>query len=101
MTIPPPRPTHRPGEVLVERFAVLEVIGRGGHGVVYRAMDEKVGRLVAIKFLHPEFQSDTEYNVRMVREAQAAGRLTGSASVKVYELRANEHGALFMVMELL
>ena len=96
-----PPPSHDVGEVLDGRYRVEDVIGRGGHGVVYRAWDDKVKRPVAIKFLHPEFAADPEYNVRMLREAQACAKLAGTAAIQIHALRSDTSGALFIVMELL
>lgn len=96
-----PPPSHLPGELLDGRYHLGEVVGRGGHGVVYRARDEQGQRDVAIKFLHPEFATDPEFNVRMLREAQVAAKLHGTAAIEIYALRSDKTGALFIVMELL
>lgn len=96
-----PPPSHLPGDLLDGRYQVEDVIGRGGHGVVYRAFDQKENKPVAVKFLHPEFAADPEYNVRMLREAQICGKLVGTAAIQVHALRSDKGGALFIVMELL
>ncbi len=94
-------PSHLPGELLDGRYQVGDVIGKGGCGVVYTALDTVTGGKVAIKFLHPEFAQDPEFNVRMLREAQVAAKLTGTAAIQIYALRSDKSGALFIVMELL
>jgi serine/threonine protein kinase len=96
-----PPPSHAPGELLDGRYRVEDTIGRGGHGVVYRAIDETTHKAVAIKFLHPEFANQPEYNVRMLREAQACAKLAGTAAIQIHALRSDHNGALFIVMELL
>jgi len=94
-------PVANPGELLDGRYRVGDVLGKGGHGVVYRAIDEQTGAEVAIKFLHPEFAGDPEFNVRMLREAQVASKLSNTAAIKIHALRSDKSGALFIVMELL
>jgi serine/threonine-protein kinase len=96
-----PPPSHQPGELLDGRYRLGEVLGRGGHGIVYQAVDERSGVDVAVKFLHPEFATDPEFNVRMLREAQVAAKLQGTAAIQIFALRSDKSGALFIVMELL
>jgi serine/threonine-protein kinase len=96
-----PPPSHAPGELLDGRYLLGDVLGKGGHGVVFRARDEQANRDVAIKFLHPEFAADPEFNVRMLREAQVAAKLAGTAAIQIFALRSDKSGALFIVMELL
>lgn len=98
--------THRHGErmggqVIENRYELHEVLGRGGHGIVYRAVDRASGREVAIKFLHDNVAADPQYNVRMLREAQAMAALANTSAIKIHELRTNVDGALYLVMELL
>jgi len=93
--------SHQPGELLDGRYRLGDVLGRGGHGIVYKGVDEQSGAEVAIKFLHPEFATDPEFNVRMLREAQVAAKLQGTAAIQIFALRSDKSGALFVVMELL
>jgi eukaryotic-like serine/threonine-protein kinase len=77
------------GELVMERFRLLERIGAGGMGVVYRAFDERLQRDVAVKAIAAD---DPE---RILREAQAAARLNHPGIVTVYELgRRNGHALL-------
>lgn len=88
--------------IIDDRYELREVLGQGGHGIVYRAVDRKTGGLVAIKFLHESVASDPQYTVRMVREAQAMAALAGTSAIRVHELAAKaDSGALYLVMELL
>ena len=76
-------------ELVMERFRLLERIGAGGMGVVYRAFDERLQREVAVK----EVAADDP--ARVLREAQAAARLNHPGIVTVYELgRRNGHALL-------
>ena len=96
-----PPPPHNPGDLLDGRYRLGDVLGKGGHGIVYKAIDEQSGIEVAVKFLHPEFATDPEFNVRMLREAQVAAKLQGTAAIQIFALRSDTSGALFIVMELL
>lgn len=80
-------------ELVMERFRVLERIGSGGMGTVYRAWDERLQREVALKEI-----SDTDRE-RILREAQAAARLNHPAIVTLYELGEHE-GRAVLVSEL-
>lgn len=88
-----------PGDVL-GAYQVLDEIGKGGHGVVFRAKHVETGALAAIKVLHEHVASD-ELNLRMKREAYAMQQLAGTAAAKVFECAATPNGQLYLVMELL
>jgi serine/threonine-protein kinase len=85
------------------RYEIVGELGRGGCGVVYRAMDPKIGRQVAIKTIvsepNSEATSTDDLLVRLKREAQSAGALSHPNTVTVHEL-AEEGDITYIVMEL-
>jgi len=81
------------------RYRIAGELGRGGMGIVYRAIDGRLGREVALKVLTPGPQTDPELEARLRREARAAAALTHPAICVVYEIDEAE-GATFIAMEL-
>jgi serine/threonine-protein kinase len=82
------------------RYEILGKLGEGAMGVVYRAGDKTLGRVVALKMLSADLGADDELHQRFRREAEAIGRLNHPNIVTVYDLGESE-GHLYMAMELL
>lgn len=90
----------RVGEVIHGRYEIQQRVGMGGMADVYKAMDRKLNRYVAIKVLKSEFCSDKSFVAKFQAEARAAAGLSHPNIVSVYDV-AEEGGAYFIVMELI
>lgn len=89
------------GTTLPAGYHILDLIGVGGMGRVYRAEQSVLGRTVAVKIVHPHLLSDENSAVRFLTEARAASQLNHPNSISVFDFGRTDDGQPFLVMELL
>ncbi|MBW8038723.1 MAG: serine/threonine protein kinase [Planctomycetes bacterium] len=93
----PPEPAE-----LAEKFPQLEIIellGQGGMGAVYKARQKQLDRLVALKILPPEIGRDPAFAERFTREARSMAKLNHQHVVTLYEFGHTQDGLYFLLME--
>lgn len=89
----------KPGSILTDRYEIVNEVGRGGMGVVYKAKHLKMDRTVAIKVLHGHLLEDLSSKKRFEQEVMATSSLSHSNCVMVYDCDFSPSGQPFLVME--
>jgi serine/threonine protein kinase len=97
-TLATPPPSFSKGVLLAGKFRVVDELGRGGMGVVYKAEDIRLKRMVALKFLPPHLADSPELKERFLIEAQAAAGLSHPNICVIHEVGESE-GRTFIAME--
>src|SRR5271154_6458426 len=82
------------------KYDVIEEIGHGGMATVYRAMDKRLAREVAVKVIHPHLRDSAEVAHRFVVEAQAVAKLRHVNIVEVFDVSAEDDPEKYLVVEL-
>ena len=84
----------------ISHYKILEKLGEGGMGIVYKAHDTKLDRAVALKFLPPELTLDPEAKGRFIHEAKAASSLQHHNICTIHDVDQTADGQMFIVMDL-
>jgi len=95
---PPPVSMLRPGTVLAQRYEILQQLGEGGMGAVYKAQDRELERVVAVKLIRPELASDPTILQRFKQELILARQVTHKNIIRIYDLGEGD-GVKFLTME--
>jgi serine/threonine-protein kinase len=96
----PPGDGSRNSLPQLEKFELLEEIGHGGMATVFRAVDNRLGREVAVKIIHRHLRENKEVATRFLAEARAAAKLKHPGIVEVYDVSGEEDRERFLVVEL-
>jgi serine/threonine protein kinase len=97
----PGDPSHLLGKVIDGRYEILHAIGEGGMGVVYKARQTSIDRMVAVKMLSSDLAKDRNWVQRFYNEAKACSRLHHPNTIRIFDFGQTREGQLFMAMELL
>jgi serine/threonine-protein kinase len=89
------------GDVLDGKYRILRPLGRGAWGNVFEGVNDRIGRRLAIKILHPEYVERRDMLERFEREARTATKIESEHVVRVFDLGALKDGRPYIVMEFL
>lgn len=90
---------HKPGELVVKRYRLGRILGRGGMGVVWLANDEQLNEPVALKFVPPEIRQDKDALKDLRRETQKSRKLSHPNIIRIHDLNQSEDSEPFISME--
>jgi serine/threonine protein kinase len=88
-------------DILNGQFQILQKVGSGGMGAVYKALQPQMNRMVGVKILHPKLANRKDLASRFRREWRAMSQLTHPNTVKVFQYGELDEGSLYIIMELL
>jgi serine/threonine protein kinase len=93
-----PLPELAPGSIFAERYLIIDKLGKGGMGKVYKALDQEINESVALKLIKPEIAADREAIERFQNEIKIARRITHKNICRMYHL-GREKDAFYITME--
>ncbi len=82
----------------ISHYRILERLGEGGMGVVYKALDMHLDRPVALKFLPPHHGTDKDARARFIQEAKSASSLEHTNICTIHDIDETDDGRLFIAM---
>jgi serine/threonine-protein kinase len=88
------------GRLIAGKYRIVDRVGAGAMGAVYRARHEALDRLIAIKIMHGHVASEPSFAARFRREAQVASRIDHPSSIKVLDFGTEADGTSYLAMEL-
>src|SRR5215472_2865507 len=88
------------GQVIAGRFQILEILGNGGMGAVYKAYDRDIDRVIALKCIRPELSNNQEIVQRFTQELLLARQIAHKNVIRIYDVR-DSRGLKFITMEYL
>jgi serine/threonine protein kinase len=89
------------GKVIDGRYEIQQRVGEGGMGVVYKARQMSIDRIIALKMLNQQMQGDQTWVQRFYNEAKACSRLQHPNTIRMFDFGQTQEGRLFMTMEFL
>jgi eukaryotic-like serine/threonine-protein kinase len=89
------------GKVIDGRYEIMQRVGEGGMGVVYKARQMSIDRVIALKMLNQQMAGDQQWVQRFYNEAKACSRLQHPNTIRMFDFGQTQDGRLFMTMEFL
>lgn len=89
------------GKIIDGRYEIQQRVGEGGMGVVYKARQMSIDRVIALKMLNQQVQGDQTWVQRFYNEAKACSRLQHPNTIRIFDFGQTQDGRLFMTMEFL